>query len=701
MNPRQADEARAIVDKLYRAIQQQWPEFKAREGQRQMIGAVLDTMLNARTKATPCDGANLALIEAPTGTGKTLSYLLAAYAASVVLDKKVIVSTATVALQEQLHSKDLPRLAALAGADFTFDVLKGRQRYVCRRKLDRTDPLEDEGLFDEGEQRSAAGSSERLVRELHQQLQSGRWSGDRDEWAQGVDDATWRSIEADRHSCQGRKCSAFKNCAFYTARKRAEEARIRVANHALVLATLSTESNLIDPGNTLFVFDEGHHLAQVGVEQFTTEVSLAGLLRACERARAVLPKAARAMPGAPWSAQVEATGPQMREAEQTIARLLVDLDEDPSADKRGIVRFADGKLPASWRQTIEHLGALLASGHALCEQAMESLTGRDTDASQPLDPKVQQIAMELAPAANRIESAAMLCRQWLTHDRVPLAKWFVRDEASGRISLCASPLTAARALAEHVWPEAGAAVVTSATLTACGEFAMFQRLSGINRFPEHATVVVESPFDYKRQGRIHIPPMRTTPKDGQAYTAELLGLVVPMFEVFSRGQLALFTSRRQMEAIYEGLPEALRARVLVQGRQSRGSLLDEHRRRIRVGQGSILFGLQSFGEGLDLPGALCEHVLIDKIPFAPPDSPVDAALAEWLASQQRDAFDELTVPRAGVTLAQWTGRGIRTTTDHAVITICDKRLRSQSYGRRLLRGLPPMPVVTSLSAPLG
>ncbi len=125
--PRQADEARAIVDKLYRAIQQQWPEFKAREGQRQMIGAVLDTMLNARTKATPCDGANLALIEAPTGTGKTLSYLLAAYAASVVLDKKVIVSTATVALQEQLHSKDLPRLAALAGADFTFDLLKGRQ----------------------------------------------------------------------------------------------------------------------------------------------------------------------------------------------------------------------------------------------------------------------------------------------------------------------------------------------------------------------------------------------------------------------------------------------------------------------------------------------------------------------------------------------------------------------------------------------
>ncbi|MCK6434478.1 MAG: DEAD/DEAH box helicase family protein, partial [Aquabacterium sp.] len=365
MNPRQAEEARAVVDKLYRAIQQQWPEFEAREGQRHMIGAVLDTMLNARTKATPCDGANLALIEAPTGTGKTLSYLLAAYAASVVLDKKVIVSTATVALQEQLHSKDLPRLAALAGADFTFDLLKGRQRYVCRRKLDRTDPLEDEGLFDQDEQRSAAGSSERLVRELHEQLQSGRWSGDRDEWAQGVDDATWRSIEADRHSCQGRKCSAFKDCAFYTARKRAEGARIHVANHALVLTTLSTESNLIDPGNTLFVFDEGHHLAQVGVERFTTEVSLAGLLRACERARTVLPKAARAMPGAPWSAQVEATGPLVREAEQTIARLLVDLDEDPSADKRGVVRFAEGKLPASWQQTIEHLGALLASGHGL------------------------------------------------------------------------------------------------------------------------------------------------------------------------------------------------------------------------------------------------------------------------------------------------------------------------------------------------
>ncbi|MEJ8851843.1 helicase C-terminal domain-containing protein [Variovorax rhizosphaerae] len=166
------------------------------------------------------------------------------------------------------------------------------------------------------------------------------------------------------------------------------------------------------------------------------------------------------------------------------------------------------------------------------------------------------------------------------------------------------------------------------------------------------------------------------------------------------GQLVLFTSKRQMLACHAALPEDLGAQVQMQGERSRTELLAEHGRRVERGQRSILFGLQSFGEGIDLPGRLCEHVVIDKLPFSPPSSPVEEALAEWLNAQGRDPFAEIAVPRAAMKLAQWAGRGVRTVTDHAVITICDTRLVTMRYGREILAGLPPFPVVRTKQLPL-
>ncbi len=148
-----------------------------------------------------------------------------------------------------------------------------------------------------------------------------------------------------------------------------------------------------------------------------------------------------------------------------------------------------------------------------------------------------------------------------------------------------------------------------------------------------------------------------------------------------------------MQACYAALPQDLLLQVQVQGERSRTELLKEHGRRVANGDRSIIFGLQSFGEGIDLPGQLCEHVLIDKLPFTPPTSPVEEALAEWLSAQGRDPFAEISVPRAGMKLAQWAGRGVRTVTDRAVITVCDTRLGTMRYGRDILAGLPPFPVV--------
>jgi ATP-dependent DNA helicase DinG len=186
--------------------------------------------------------------------------------------------------------------------------------------------------------------------------------------------------------------------------------------------------------------------------------------------------------------------------------------------------------------------------------------------------------------------------------------------------------------------------------------------------------------------------MKHSPKSAE-FSAELCQVLPGLLREHAHGQLVLFTSKRQMQACHAALPEDLAAQVQMQGERARTELLKEHSRRVTKGERSIIFGLQSFGEGIDLPGELCEHVLIDKLPFTPPTSPVEEALAEWLSTQGRDPFAEIAVPRAAMKLAQWAGRGVRTVTDRAVITVCDTRLATMRYGRDILAGLPPFPVI--------
>jgi ATP-dependent DNA helicase DinG len=308
--------------------------------------------------------------------------------------------------------------------------------------------------------------------------------------------------------------------------------------------------------------------------------------------------------------------------------------------------------------------------------------------------------VELGVYLSQLDTLERLFSAWATHDTVPWAKWleFAAPVAGAGVTanidawVCASPMTAAQHLSRGLWKSVGAAVCTSATLTACGSFEFFDRMSGMNRFPERRSLVVASPFDYAKQGELRIAAMKHSPKSPE-FSAALCQALPELLYEHHHGQLVLFTSKRQMQACRAALPSDLAEQVQMQGERSRPELLKEHGRRVAAGQRSIIFGLQSFGEGIDLPGRLCEHVVIDKLPFTPPDSPVEEALAEWLTLQGRDSFTEIAVPRAAMKLAQWAGRGVRTVTDRAVITVCDTRLVTQRYGREILAGLPPFPVV--------
>ena len=298
---------------------------------------------------------------------------------------------------------------------------------------------------------------------------------------------------------------------------------------------------------------------------------------------------------------------------------------------------------------------------------------------------------QLAPKINSVVSTANLL---LEHGPQPLAKWLQSDTSSGLVLLSAHacPIVPGDLLRQHLWSKVRGAVVTSATLTSCGTFDYFLNEAGLVNKPYVSTLAVQSPFNYATQGQLIVVETTADPKNADAYTREMVTELMTDLGRVERGALALFTSRVQMKAAVEALGPALQTAVLVQGQMARGRLLATHQARVEAGYPSILFGLQSFGEGLDLPGKLCETVFIAKLPFSPPSDPVEEARSEWLKSVGRDPFSELVVPATGIKLLQWTGRAIRTEDDHATVICYDRRLLRLAFGRRMLQGLPPYAV---------
>lgn len=702
--------ARIRLELLYGEVAADWPGFIARPGQYQMMQAALLTFLSAKAPDNEDrTGNNLAQLEAGTGTGKTVAYCLAAIVASELLKKTVIVSTATVALQEQLFQKDLPRLAEII-PDLRYDILKGRARYVCESRLEGAinDQMQDSLLTGEFQDAFADARwqakgiprdrAEAMLwfKNTAKKLHSGKWDGDIDSLPQPPDPEDWRQVQANAHACNGGQCEHFKSCAFFKARRQAAGATLQVANHALILATLQTDSTLIDPGNTLFVFDEAHHLPNIAADQFSYRARLGASVKLLASLRTVALRHGRVLPAS--------TRPDPVAFAQLINgctdKLVIFenywIDAQLVSADKAVHRFTQGRIPEALIPECGQLVTLIRAITSVVSGIAAALVEPDESQSPSEREEQARAGVELGVYLSRLETLERLFSAWATHEKVPWAKWLEWAEDAGGTTpdawLCASPMTAARVLSKNLWRTVSAAVCTSATLTACGSFDFFDRLSGMNRFPERRALVVASPFDYATQGELRIAPMKHSPKS-PGFSDELCEKLPDLLREHPHGQLVLFTSRRQMQACHAALPKDLLGQVQVQGVRSRTELLKEHSRRIIAGERSIIFGLQSFGEGIDLPGQLCEHVVIDKLPFTPPNSPVEEALAEWLSEQGRDPFTELSVPRAGMKLAQWAGRGVRTVTDRAVITVCDTRLATMRYGRAILAGLPPFPVV--------
>ena len=679
------------------------PGFKMRDGQHAMAECLADTLSKADLGECAVPTKAIAVIQAGTGVGKSAAYLSTAVSMALERKTRVLISTATVALQEQLMSKDLPALTAAMDKPFVYALAKGRGRYVCKVKLDRlaVTGSGEEDLFEEDFPMAALSTASQQAieeRRIHLYdhmatlLNSGQWDGDRDTLAQAPDGSDWAGVAAERHTCTARHCPKYKECSYYNARTRLAEANVIVANHDLVLATLGLKT-LPDLDNCLVVFDEGHHLPAVALDQFSSAMDLSNL-RWLDKCPKTMQEVATKL-HLHLSEDVQTVCSQLRTVLTQAQKLCLDLVHDSTDGRDGTLRFPNGVLPKTLTDPITQISAQ-ATG---LSKALEAL-GVDVKAIAKDDPTqgvlCAQLYAKLGAIAPRLNAVAATAQLLLEHGEQPLAKWLKAETEGGYLNLSAnaSPMVPGDLLRQFLWSQVRGAVITSASLTSCGSFDYFLQEAGLSGNRNVTTLEVSSPFDYAKQGTLTVVHTRAEPKQAEAYTAEMVELLLQDLKDVKHGALALFTSRAQMRTATLALPSELVDAVLVQGTLSRTRLLASHSARVEAGLPSILFGLQSFGEGLDLPGKLCETVFICKLPFAPPSEPVDEARAEWLRKMGRDPFSELVIPATAIKLLQWTGRAIRTEEDQAHVICYDKRLQLQSYGKRMLNGLPPYAVKT-------
>ena len=680
----------ALTDELKSEIQDAYRRwlgnrgFKPRRGQRQMIADIARGLT---------EDDRLCVVEAGTGTGKTAAYCLAAIPIAKATDKRLVIATATVALQEQVALRDLPDLKRHAGLDFTCTIAKGRSRYLCPKRLyDRLayDPEQEGMLFGPPDAEHLA-----IYRRLESAWTSGSWDGDVDNWEDGVPPRAWSPVTNDRAGCHGRRCSHYHQCPVFRARAETADADVVVANHDLVLTDLRIGGGAVlpDPAETIFVLDEAHHLPDKTRDQFTAFATLRGCAEWIAQISTSIDAMARRFnqPREVQRARERLAGEagDTRELIANVETIVRELPFETRDQKTETYRFPLGEIPAALAQAAEPLGksfggvaAILAElGDDLEEVVEGNLDWDNAEQAEAWRPIIGQLS-------SRAASAEALFGDFGASAENSAARWVSREVADGRddIELTSAPLVPGDILDEKLWRACHGAVATSATLCALGSFDRFIEAAGLA--PSVHQSRIPSPFDFPRIATFSVPRMRADPSDALAHTEEIAALLPDLLRQ-EPSALVLFTSWRQFDAVVEALPEALRDNCHLQGEASKQRLLKDHRAAVDRGECSYLFGLASFAEGVDLPGDYCRHVIIAKIPFAVPDNPVDQAVAEWLETQGRNPFFELSLPDASLRLVQGCGRLIRHETDGGRITLLDRRIVTRRYGESLLATLPP------------
>lgn len=621
----------------------QVPGFAPRAVQQRMAGAV----------AAALSGGETLVVEAGTGTGKTFAYLVPALLAG----QRVIVSTGTKALQDQLFHRDIPRVREILRAPVEVALLKGRGNYLCRYRMQQA--LEEP---------PPPGSL--MARDLAAVV---RWaerttSGDRMELTEVAEDSpVWPEVTSTVDNCLGAECPLYDVCHVYQARRAAQAADIIVVNHHLLLADMALKleghGDLL-PEADAFILDEAHQLPALASRFFSSSLSARqvqeltrDVWRECGAVTAVLPSLRPALDA--LEVQLQKTRLALHGLPERGAFAAIEAD---AAAMDALVALA------------ESLQALAA---ALLEVAARS---RGLEAAQQRAERLVQRLRQILPAAAPEAAAAAA-----GDTRV---RWY--EIGRGGFTLSITPLDLAPPL-QRLREGSGAAwIFTSATLSVAGSCAHFTRQMGLEA---PRTLLLDSPFDYARQALLYLPEGLPEPRAAD-YVDQVVAAIRPVLEASGGRAFLLFTSHRALRRAATLLHDALPWPLLVQGEAPRSHLLAA----FRAAGNAVLLGAASFWEGVDVPGDALSCVVIDKLPFSAPGDPVREARERAVRERGEVPFITLQVPEAAIALKQGAGRLLRAVSDRGVLVLCDPRLLSKGYGRVFLDSLPAMPRTRELDA---
>ena len=626
--------------------------YEARDGQMEMAKAVANVLSSDRDLELQGQKANILVVEAETGIGKTLAYLVPA----VLSGKRVVVSTATLNLQDQIVNKDIPLVAQILGQDVPAVCLKGRQNYLClyRWYQYRSNP---QYLLHDNPR------TEKIDAWLRQTQ-----TGDRAEleWL-GEKSGLWPRISCQSNQCLGGDCPEAAECYINVLRRHAGNARLIIVNHHLFFSDLALKKggygDLL-PRYEAVIFDEAHHLENTATAFFSKSYSqyqLLDLLSDVERqAESDLGSAAKE------GLLVLLGGLQQRL--ERFASLL------PGA----IGRFhLDSLFDAMSRETWIEEVELLSTGMSRLAEVLTGFTAHG-ETWNHLTQRVQELNNNFRDIAFFFDHNG--------HERV---YWYEKRERTFAIS--ATPLSVVGELQDCLYDRVAACVMTSATLTSGGSFSYVQERLGLpddTQFLQFA-----SPFDYPRQTLLYVPEQGFPDPAASGFTGSLCERVAEIMRLSDGRALILCTSFKGMDAMAAYLADAVDYPLLVQGTASRNSLLQSFREQTH----SVLLAVASFWEGVDVVGEALSCVIIDKLPFEVPSDPVIQARVAYIRERGGNPFFEFQVPRAILALRQGVGRLMRSATDRGVIAVMDTRLFGKGYGRAFLGSLPASPVTRKLS----
>ena len=640
------------------------PNYEYRPGQVEMAEAVNDTLTHG----------GIALIEAGTGTGKTLAYLIPALASG----RRVIVATATKNLQEQLYKKDIPFLQEIIPRKFKAVCMKGRSNYVCLHRLKKADEmpilegLDDVDHFDEI--RRWAAETE---------------TGDRAELTDLPEDLSfWPQIDARADTCLGQKCPEFDSCFITRMRHEAQEADVVIVNHHLFFADLALRGGdygAVLPDYSTIIFDEAHEIEDVAASYFGASVSnyrVNDLMQDIQKLVITEPDASMEL--------MKAIARLSQRSDTFWLSFRGDMAEDDVQwQSRSRVRSRGGNSQDG-RHTLDESFFARASddGGFQATAAGEAYIALSTAIDRIIAALgvVKNPPPELDNVSRRAESLKFDLEFIVTGDQPDFVYWC---EKRGRgVFLHATPIDVSGILEERLFSRTHSAVLTSATMTAGRSFEFLKGRLGIVNAQE---VMVESHFDFKNQAVLYLPKGMPDPRSREFLDASVEE-IAQILEATRGRAFVLFTSVTSMRETYERVRELIDFPAFIQGQGSKIGLLD----RFRKTEGAVLFATSSFWQGVDVQGEALSCVIISKLPFAVPTDPVVAARQKHIDDQGGNSFYEYSVPQAAITLKQGLGRLIRSTSDRGVLSILDPRVKTKSYGRFFLQSLPPCHVTTSI-----